>query len=99
MAPVGRDRDAMARYPLKRRPDRPKRVGEENSLVQLKPSIALAVLACAVAGCAPNVIPEAALPPPPTPWAVDIAQNVPEPLSVGKAQNVVPEPSPKPDDK
>src|SRR5262249_40747778 len=39
----------------------PKRVGEENSLVQLKPSIALAALACAIVGCAQNVIPESAL--------------------------------------
>jgi len=75
-------------------------------LVQLKLSIALA---CAVAGCAQNVVPESL--PLPTPWAVDIAQNVPEPPPIDKAQsvpkpppvdkaeNVIPEPPPKPDDK
>src|SRR5215813_10893592 len=63
-------------------------------LVQLKLSIALA---CAVAGCAQNVVPESL--PLPTPWAVDIAQNVPEPPPIDKAQSVIPEPPPKPNDK
>jgi len=43
-------------------------------LVKLRLSIALA---CAVAGCAQNVVPESL--PLATPWAVDIAQYVPEP--------------------
>jgi hypothetical protein len=51
--------------------------------VQLKASMVLA-LACVIAGCAQTVIPEPALPP------------------VGpieKAQNAIPEPAPRPDDK
>ena len=75
-------------------------------LVQLRLSIALA---CAVAGCAQNVVSESL--PPPTPWAVEIAQYAPEPPSVDKvqsvreplrvdeAQNVMPVPSPSPGDK
>jgi hypothetical protein len=55
----------------------------ENS-VQLKVSIALA-LACVIAGCAQNVIPEPALP------------TVGRPDD--KAQNVIPEHTPRPDDK
>src|SRR5262249_15499893 len=73
-------------------------------LVQLKLSIALAV-----AGCAQYVVPESL--PLSAPWAVDIAQNVPEPLPIDKAQsvsetpsvpeaeNVIPVSPPKPDDK
>jgi hypothetical protein len=61
--------------------------------VRLKLSIALA---CVVAGCAQNVVPES--PPLPTPWAVDIAQNVPGPPPIDKAQSV-PEPPPRPADK
>ena len=75
-------------------------------LVQLKLSI---TLACAVPGCAQNVVPESL--PLSTPWAVDIAQNVPEPRPidkaqavpepppVDKAQNNTPVPSPRPGDK
>jgi hypothetical protein len=74
--------------------------------VQLKLSIALAF---AVAGCAQDVVPESL--PLSTPWAVDIAQNVPEPPPTDKAQsvsetpsvpeakNVIPVTPPKPDDK
>jgi hypothetical protein len=74
--------------------------------VQLRLSIALA---CAVAGCAQNVVPESL--PLPTPWAVEIAQYIPEPPSIDKAQsvpepplvdkgqNVMPVPSPRPADK
>ena len=36
-------------------------------MVQLKPSIAFAALACAIVGCSQNVIPEPALSPLPTP--------------------------------
>jgi hypothetical protein len=83
-------------------PRDPERTGM--GLVQLRLSIALA---CAIAGCAQNVVPEAL--PLPTPWAVDITQNdhepppidkaqsVPEPPPVDKAQNVIPEPTPRPD--
>jgi hypothetical protein len=65
-----------------------------DGVVQLRLSIALT---CAVAGCAQNVVPESL--PLPTPWTVEIAQNVPESPSVDKAQTVAPEPSPKPEDK
>jgi len=78
-------------------------------LVQLKLNIALVALACVVVGCAQNVVPESL--PASTPWTVDIAQNVPEPLPNGKgqsvpepppvdkAQNVIPEPPPRSADK
>lgn len=74
--------------------------------MKLRLSIAVA---CAVAGCAQNVVPEPV--PLATPWAVDIAQYVPEPspidkgqsvrepAPVDKAQNVIPEPPPRPEDK
>lgn len=61
--------------------------------MQLKFSIALA---CAVAGCAQSV---SEAPPLPTPWAVDIARYVPEAAPVDKAQNVIPDPPPRLDDK
>ena len=73
-------------------------------VVQLRLSIALA---CAIAGCSQNVVPESL----PTPWAVETARDVPEPASidkpqsvrepplVDKAQNVMPVPSPGPGDK
>ena len=93
---VGRDWGQSARDP--------ERTGM--GLVKLRLSIALA---CAVAGCAQNVVRES--PPLATPWAVDIAQYVPvpppidkgqsvrEPPPVDKAQNVIPEPPPRPEDK
>ena len=56
--------------------------------VQHRLSIALA---CAVAGCAQNVVPESL--PLPTPWVVEIAQYAPEPPSIDKAQSV-PDPPP-----
>src|SRR5215831_11579458 len=62
-------------------------------LVKLRLSIALA---CAVAGCAQNVVPESL--PLATPWAVDIAQYVPEPPPIDKGQSVR-EPPPRPEDK
>ena len=75
-------------------------------LAQHRLSIALA---CAVVGCAQNVVPESQ--PSPAPWAVEIAQYATEPPSidkaqlvpdsppVDKAQNVMPAPSPRPADK
>jgi hypothetical protein len=97
---VGRGWGQSARDPERKRSQT--RMG----LVQLKLSIALA---CAVPGCAQNVVPESL--PLSTPWAVDIAQNAPEPRPVDneqsareaprvdKAQNVMPESSPRPADK
>jgi hypothetical protein len=56
-------------------------------LALLKLSIALAALACAIVGCAQNVIPEPELSPLPTP-----GQDA-------KVQNVIPEPTPRLDEK
>jgi hypothetical protein len=75
-------------------------------LGQLRLSIALA---CAVTGCEQKVVPESL--PLSTPWAVEIAQNGPEPPPtdkaqsvpelplLDKAQNIIPQLAPKPDDK
>ena len=99
MVSAGRDGDAKARYPLKRlRREkivsgsrrhhlRPQMRREENSLVQLKVSIALATLACASVGCAQNGVPEPVL------------SSLPTPVPDDKAQNVISGPTPGPDDK
>jgi hypothetical protein len=56
-------------------------------LVQLKVSIALAALACAIVGCAQNVVPEPVL------------TSLPTPVPDAKAQNVISGPTARPDDK
>jgi hypothetical protein len=79
----------MARYPLKLLPDRSKRLEDwrvdGEIQVKFKLSIALAALACAIVGCTQNVIPEPAPSPTPGPGA--------------KAQNIISDRTPRPDDK
>jgi hypothetical protein len=82
---LGRDVGRDWRSPHSR-PDERSQTGMRHGRLSVrhKLSIALAALACAVVGCAQNVIPEPALP---------------TPGPVNKAQNVISEPAPRPDDK